>query len=134
MKFSEWLKIKEGLGKPAPPRKMVKIKRKEKISSGVRNRVKDLSKDYKGHLAWNGEVEPFKVLSPTVDEVSAVSAPMTRTDLPPLGAISQEEMQRIARLHKISVDLPVLALINKIRSKRQSRLQRGLTADPSSVK
>ena len=62
MKFSKWLEIREGLGKPEPPRKMVKIKRKEKIAPGVRNRVKDLSKDYKGHLAWNGEVEPFKVL------------------------------------------------------------------------
>ena len=62
MKFSKWLKIREALGKPSPPRKMVKIKRKEKISPGVRNRVDDLSKDYKGHLAKNGEVEPFKVL------------------------------------------------------------------------
>lgn len=49
-------------GKPSGPRKMKKADRKEVVSSGVRHGEKDLSKDYKGHIKMNGEVEPFQVM------------------------------------------------------------------------
>ncbi|RDJ35468.1 MAG: hypothetical protein DWQ19_11675 [Crenarchaeota archaeon] len=52
----------EDCGEPHKPRKMKKINHKEVTSKGVRKGEKDLSKDYKGHLASNGDEEPFKVL------------------------------------------------------------------------
>lgn len=63
MKFSEWLKIRcKGDAKPSSPRDMNKISHKEKKSSGSRSNCDDLSGDYKGHIAHNGEIEPFKLV------------------------------------------------------------------------
>jgi len=54
--------IKEDCGKPHPVRGMKKLNDKEVISKGVRKGSSDLSKDYKGHIKMNGDVEPFKVV------------------------------------------------------------------------
>ena len=43
-------------------KKMKKAKHKEANPKGVRNFKNDLSKDYKGHIASNGDVEPWKCL------------------------------------------------------------------------
>ena len=51
-----------GDGKPHGVRGMKKNGHKEVASPGVRKGAKDLSKDYKGHINMNGDVEPFKVM------------------------------------------------------------------------
>jgi len=55
IKFKEWLESNY-------PKKMKKIARKEVTPKNVRNLEDDLSKDYKGHIAKNGDVEPWKCL------------------------------------------------------------------------
>ena len=62
LKFTEWLGKQCADGKPKSPRGMVKVSHKEKISGGTRDMTDDLSSDYKGHIAHNGEVAPFKVM------------------------------------------------------------------------
>lgn len=64
--FKEWKleKVQEDCGEPHKPRKMEKIKHKEKKSSGTRMVTdNEVGKDYKGHLKKHGDVEPFKVMS-----------------------------------------------------------------------
>jgi hypothetical protein len=61
-KFSEWVDLKECDGKPTAPHGMSKCSYEEKKSKGTRDARKDLSADYKGHVAHNGTVEPFKTL------------------------------------------------------------------------
>ena len=58
--FSEWLKARDG--KPSSPRGMTKADNKCVKSPGSRCHTDDLSSDYKGHIAHNGEEEPFKCL------------------------------------------------------------------------
>lgn len=65
MKFSEWMKLREDCGKPHPPRGMKKIPHTEKKSSGSRMATDDLSSDYVGHVADNGDVAPYKVMKTT---------------------------------------------------------------------
>ena len=60
-KFSEWVLQKEDCGEPEKPHGMKKISHTEKKSPGSRDTRSDLSKDYKGHIAHNGTVEPFEV-------------------------------------------------------------------------
>ena len=63
VKFSEWLKLRvKGDTKPHSPRGMNKIPDKCVKSPGSRCQVDDLSQDYKGHIAHNGEEAPFKCL------------------------------------------------------------------------
>ena len=62
MKFSKWVELRECDGRPTAPHGMKKCACDEKKSKGTRDLTKDLSADYKGHVAQNGTVEPFKVL------------------------------------------------------------------------
>ena len=54
LKFKEWME--------SSIKSMKKIKHKESNPKGVRNFKNDLSKDYKGHIAHNGDVEPWKLV------------------------------------------------------------------------
>lgn len=61
--FSEWLKLKaDGNGKPRGPRGMNKIPHDNHKPTGVRTLEDDLSSDFEGHIAHNGEVAPYKVM------------------------------------------------------------------------
>lgn len=62
MRFSKWVELRECDGRPTPPTGMKKCSCEEKRSKGTRDMRKDLSADYKGHVAQNGTVEPFKTL------------------------------------------------------------------------
>ncbi|MCK9458581.1 MAG: hypothetical protein M0R80_02995 [Proteobacteria bacterium] len=62
MKFGKWVELRECDGRPTAPHGMKKCACDEKKSKGTRDLTKDLSADYKGHVAQNGTVEPFKVL------------------------------------------------------------------------
>ncbi len=62
MKFSKWVELRECDGRPTAPHSMKKCTCDEKKSKGTRCAKEDLSADYKGHIAQNGTVEPFKTL------------------------------------------------------------------------
>ena len=74
MKFSEWLKIRSKReNKPSVPRDMTKVPHKEKKSGGSRCCDDDLSSDFKGHVAHNGEVKPFKLIKKTGKTVTDIA-------------------------------------------------------------
>ena len=56
IKFQEWLNLKEEKEK-----KMQKLSCKKHPPKGVRCMGQDLSDDYKGPIARNGTVEPWKI-------------------------------------------------------------------------
>lgn len=59
--FIEWMNFQEGQNQTANKIKGgKKCSDKLEKSPGVRNHEDDLD-DYKGHMAHNGDVEPFKV-------------------------------------------------------------------------
>ena len=72
MKFSKWVELRECDGIPTAPHGMKKIACTDKKPKDVRCVGKDLSKDYKGHIAQNGTVEPFKTLGIKNKSISSV--------------------------------------------------------------
>ena len=60
--FKDWMALREDESRPTKPKGMKKNNWKQTLPAGVRCCDKDLSKDYKGHIKHNGDVEPFKVM------------------------------------------------------------------------
>ena len=52
---------------------MKKVKHKNKKPSGVRCSSEDLSSDYKGHIAHNGTVAPWKYMGKSSDAIAPVA-------------------------------------------------------------
>jgi len=63
-KFKNWLdqKMQEDFCKPHAVKSMKKVTgHKDQKPKGIRSIEDDLSKDYKGHIASNGDVDPYKL-------------------------------------------------------------------------